>query len=250
MNLIFTAFLFLTTFSAQAFTLVGGGLSNLRGWNDKPVIYHLNPTNCRSDMAQIIQSSMDLWNSVSTSSLKLELGTNSAATPAQVISAASAETAVIVCDSSYGTTFPTADINGSVGRGSALVNQDYRIVRGYVVLNAEAAGAANINTKSFNFARIALAHELGHSLGLGHSSDTAALMYYSIGQKDEFNITEDDINGINYLYPQDEFSGDQFMGGCGLVKGGPPAPPSGKMFILTALMILSLWITLKQKNRV
>lgn len=248
MKKILVGLLFLTTLSVDAFTLINSGLSNLRGWNDRPLTFHLNPANCRADMAQIIQSSMKLWNSVSTSSLELELGANTTATAAQALNASSAEPAVIVCDSAFGTTFPTADINSTLGVGYAFYNQDFRLYRGFIILNAQAGGTANINVQSENDARITLAHEMGHALGLGHSSDTAALMNYTVGQKTEFNLSEDDVNGINYLYPQDEFSGDQFMGGCGLVRNGSSAPPSGKILALSLLMILSLWIHLKKKK--
>ncbi|KAJ9657276.1 hypothetical protein H2198_004399 [Neophaeococcomyces mojaviensis] len=42
-------------------------------------------------------------------------------------------------------------------------------------------------------------HEIGHSLGLGHSSDPNAVMYYRAnGQR---TLQQDDINGIQALYP-------------------------------------------------
>ncbi|XFF85442.1 hypothetical protein AB1E18_011661 [Capra hircus] len=52
-----------------------------------------------------------------------------------------------------------------------------------------------------NFLYVA-AHELGHSLGLSHSSDPDAVMYptYSKEESKNFKLSQDDINGIQKLY--------------------------------------------------
>ncbi|XP_053160235.1 interstitial collagenase-like [Hemicordylus capensis] len=46
------------------------------------------------------------------------------------------------------------------------------------------------------------AHELGHSLGLSHSTDSGALMYptYSYTEPSAFKLPQDDINGIQAIY--------------------------------------------------
>ncbi|XP_007495036.3 matrilysin [Monodelphis domestica] len=48
----------------------------------------------------------------------------------------------------------------------------------------------------------AATHELGHSLGLGHSSDPNAVMYptYDASNSGDINLSEDDIKGIQALY--------------------------------------------------
>ncbi|NWU59429.1 MMP1 collagenase, partial [Dromas ardeola] len=51
---------------------------------------------------------------------------------------------------------------------------------------------------------IVVAHELGHSLGLSHSTDPGALMYptYSYTDPNEFLLPQDDIDGIQAIYGQ------------------------------------------------
>lgn len=48
----------------------------------------------------------------------------------------------------------------------------------------------------------AATHELGHSLGLAHSSDPNAVMYPTYGEvySKDFKLSQDDINGIQKLY--------------------------------------------------
>ena len=46
----------------------------------------------------------------------------------------------------------------------------------------------------------AICHEMGHTLGLGHSSVPEALMYRVIGKQQQVRLHQDDINGIQSLY--------------------------------------------------
>ncbi|XP_007520792.1 interstitial collagenase-like [Erinaceus europaeus] len=55
------------------------------------------------------------------------------------------------------------------------------------------------NIKKYNLFHVA-AHELGHSLGLSHSSDIGALMYPSYVTSEDILLAQDDINGIQALY--------------------------------------------------
>ncbi|XP_008054160.1 matrilysin [Carlito syrichta] len=64
------------------------------------------------------------------------------------------------------------------------------------------------NSIGINFL-YAATHELGHSLGLGHSSDPNAVMYptYGSGSQQNFQLSQDDIEGIQKLYGKRSKSG-------------------------------------------
>ncbi len=90
-----------------------------------------------------------------------------------------------------------------------------------------------------DFFKVAL-HEIGHLLGLAHSSFDKAVMYHSmeIGQAWQSGLDEDDINGIRALYDsreQDEY-------GCSTVPGSTVQGEHGSRFlflIATVLLLLS-----------
>ncbi|XP_043851200.1 interstitial collagenase-like [Dromiciops gliroides] len=55
--------------------------------------------------------------------------------------------------------------------------------------------------RNYNLYRVA-AHELGHSLGLSHSSDIGALMFpsYAFSDPNDIQLSQDDIDGIQAIY--------------------------------------------------
>ncbi|KAE9452860.1 hypothetical protein C3L33_15242, partial [Rhododendron williamsianum] len=65
--------------------------------------------------------------------------------------------------------------------------------------NADETWSADPTPGAFELETVAL-HEIGHLLGLGHSSVPDAIMYASIGQGVAKGLHGDDIQGIKALY--------------------------------------------------
>lgn len=82
-----------------------------------------------------------------------------------------------------------------------------------------------------------IAHEIGHAIGLGHTDDKGALMYYrTVDQRSK--LGEDDMRGVSYLYPM-QLDGGGLLGGCGTIDTGSGSinPPFWQMGAMLALMI-------------
>lgn len=195
------------SFSAMGFTL-----------NFSPNVYFLNPSvtvnvssgSCGSsgittdDIKNWITAvADDYWNTVSTSALELKLG-NVISTDLSNVTTTSfgngsdflkiENNTILVGCNDMNTNF---SVSSSVLAGASIASVGNKIV-GMALINTN----ADFSDESQNVA--VLAHEIGHALGLGHSSDPVALMYYSVGNKTQERLTMDDRDGITYLYPHEK----------------------------------------------
>jgi hypothetical protein len=191
------------------------------------------------------------WNSVPTTALKLNfVGTksydSSAATLNNVLNNASTNNVIVVGCSSDATIF-TSGTTLAVGSMACISSTD---CRGGVLLNDTAA--TQLNSISYDILKSAFAHELGHALGLGHSSNNEALMYYSASNKLQRKLNQDDVDGITYLYPNEKkLSG--LAGACGTVdmnadKSKPINNFLGSFLIGLFLISFITYIGIKMKE--
>jgi hypothetical protein len=218
---------------AFGWTLLGPSID---GWEPKTLVVYVNPDNCtisEDELYAEIDRSIAIWNQVPTSRLTMVRSpVPSTVTPAQYEAGTAAELPVLFCDPNFETSIGSSDVvpaatSVSVGTGP--------LSSAAIYLNAQVGTGAEISTMEIEQFRIALTHEMGHMLGLGHSAASTSLMYFSVSGKETSRITEDDKMGITYLYPRNELSGGAF--GCASVPGsGTPWGVAAALAYLTVLL--------------
>ena len=211
--------------SAHAFTLAGS--SGIEGWQTGLLEIHVNPATCPISEAMLdaaIDRAVALWNTVPSSSIRLERGSVVSTTAAQADAGSAADgtpTPLIVCDPNLGTTLSPPpslpqDVNQIPGSTREKAN-GLTLNYGTIALNADPSANTNIANLSPNTLAIIIAHEIGHLLGLGHTSNPENLMYYNATLRTELSLSQDDIDGVTYLYPRHELFGNGLLG-CGTVE--------------------------------
>jgi hypothetical protein len=206
-----------------AFTLI---TSNMKGWDKDEVKFFLNPADCSVSAGRIeeaIEHAVNLWNSVPSSRLR-------ATYMGQTSDTGRAPDPVISC--------MTSGIEGAVGVG--IISTGGGVIQsGEIQLNSIPDDVGNIAATTDAQLDIALAHEMGHVFGLGHSTAESSLMYYTLGSKERLSLSQDDIDGMTWLYPRNE-PGDGFLG-CGSLGGGTaPGPGGSLLWVLAAASWMAL----------
>lgn len=199
------------------------------------------------ELAKMVQDSVDeYWNRIPTCALKLTVSgvdhslDTSNDTLSQAIGKVGVGKIIVGCSQDTSQLFSQG---GILGVGSInIANGD----RGVLLLNNADSSFANL-TQQEKLATIA--HELGHAFGLGHSSDSVALMYYSIGEKIQEKLSLDDYDACSYLYPHTSPTS------CGSVelagKGGPPGGGGPGPFLFAFAFLCSsifLHASLRRNN--
>ena len=220
---------------AFGFTLISTGDIH---FGDPKVIVNVSSNDCnnigisKEALLDLVEEAVDdYWGEVSTSALDLEKGgvkdgvDLSADSSSTALSKGNGNTIIIGCTNTIGSSSTLA--TGSIGNF-------FDGVRGAVVINDSAA--TPFSSLDDVQRKATIAHELGHAFGLGHRGDTNAIMFFSIGGKVQEVLTEDDWDGVSYLYPHES------PGSCGTVSFADDKGPFGgngaNSFFLMALGVL------------
>jgi hypothetical protein len=218
--------------------------NNIRGWNAKPVTFYVDSANCpisESELYGIIDSAISTWNGVTDSSLVVQKAkSNVNITVTDFLAGNLTQLPVILCDPNFATQVGSSgsDVIPAATFKTAADSNGHLTYSG-VLLNAQSGAGANIASLSNGQTELTLAHEMGHALGLGHSSQSESLMYYSLGSKVQPLLTEDDIDGIVHIYPRNEFAGGVM--GCSSVHSlrGERGYETVNLFLCLTIFLLS-----------
>jgi hypothetical protein len=237
--------------SAVAFTLPALQPSgSTLGWNTHTITFDVNYTNCPISTDALnasLDAAMALWNGVPSSSVTLVRGATVTTTTTQALAQTTPGNPVITCDTNFSSDLSGADANVIPGVASNFQfnANTLRLHFAALTLNAQTGKSANIANVSATVLSVIVAHEMGHVLGLGHSADPNALMYYDASAKTQLALSQDDVDGITYLYTRQEPGNSPYFA-CGSLtqeggrsrRGSGPPPGSGVAAAQFALLLL------------
>ena len=232
------------TLSSWGFTLGTSNNNDLEGWNAKELSISINYSGCPFSEAKfntLLDNALKSLNEIPSSNLFLKRGGSSQTTLAEASAGDATDSPLILCDTEFDQS-PEA-----VAGFAAFQFQNNRINYGYIVLNALSGASANISSFNDTLIEVILAHEIAHVLGLGHSSEERALMYYNVSGKDHLSLAQDDVDGITYLYPRNELLGEGVLGCSSVVAGQGQKPgPENLWFIL---IFSGIWLFFRRSRK-
>lgn len=254
--------------SAQAYTLNNNFGASFK--DNKVKVTVDRSTTCASagvtvyELEEMIKPAVDkFWNTVPTSKLVLKSGGFNDAITNINTGRLCAPTDDPCITTAGGTVIPPVNEiviacnNNALNFGDPNViavtipnNFSGKKIKGAVILINESSTIFSTLSKSDRIGVIA--HEIGHAIGLGHTDDKGALMYYrTVDQRKR--LGEDDMRGVSYLYPMQLDAGG-LLGGCGTIDTGsgiinPPFWQMGAMLALIIAMIEAIKLFNRSKTR-
>jgi len=207
-----------------------------------PCLVDIDPTKLpagtdATEALAIVQDALDAWSEVSSLKFQIE-GTVIFGSRADTIAASDGKLRIQLHDTFNA--IPSIDtlgiggvgITGTAGSGATIAGRTFlKLTRGYVVLNHRATSMAD----PLNFAEV-LTHEIGHALGLAHSSGVStetdpvlkdATMFYMShqdGRGADVRLYDEDRIRFGYPLNTPPFSTDRVLRAVIASSGNPKAP--------------------------
>ncbi len=222
---------------------------DIKGYEARPSTVHLN-AGCPGGVSEELDHAIEFWNGAPHSGLILERGYDTNYSSAVVLSVTFNEAIIIYCSGNFSGDTGGANADQILGVGfTDDFNNDSKLDKGVLVVNATVGAQASFQNADSATRELTIIHEMGHVLGLGHTTVPGAIMYYSTNGKQEVNLHQDDIDGIRHLYPQNELSGDYFLG-CAKVDSQFNGTPKLSLILLLLMMLpLLLLLALHLPNQ-
>lgn len=214
-------------------------MTDLQGWQTRKLSIYVNPTDCsvsEEELYATIDAALKVWNHIPTADIFLQRAPEASSnTVEDFFNGKAHDLPLILCDSNF-----AANRNGDPNRVPAATRMGPGPTLSYaaILLNTQFGAAdniANLLKVRPRLLSLAIAHETGHLLGLGHSQSKNALMYYSLDGKKDLALSQDDRDGVSFLYPKNDFSSGAF--GCASIHSPRFARESFWWFLFFSLLM-------------
>lgn len=173
-------------------------------WMNLPIQMEINTSNndglSSSEVTSTIEEAMDKWNTGTNKNIFQLTGTNSVSSSQAMALDGTSQIVFsnnFMADTGFDPSTVVA-IGGQYGNGTEMRDA-------FIVFNDESVtwtltGRAEPSATGYSDHLLSIAlHELGHTIGLGHSQYSDAVMYGTRTALVKDNLTQDDIDGALYL---------------------------------------------------